>query len=283
MTFNDLRAEVSALGFDTEIELGDTLISATRRAVASIYTEIPAYKTLSIYKNPIRAVKMRSLHHKGGDSERLTFFARAYSFRVFGSGSYKITDDAGERTVNFSGMGKTERGFLHGVGSIEFFGDYSYSVSDISFIEDIFTPSVSDIPILSGYTEYSVKDYAEDFLAFASMPTDEYGAVIKDSSVSSGKITVPDGYIGKINLTYKSVAPLPPTDADEEIILPDGCEHLLPLLVSAYVWLDDDSDKAQYYMALYREAISAIKAYDRMKIDTKYEDVNGWSAVGYGT
>ena len=282
MTYNDLRAEVSALGFDTEIESGTALASAARRAVASIYTEIPMYKTLSIYKTPLRAVKIQNIHHKGGETEKIFFCSRAYSFRTFGSGRYKITDDAGERTVDFSKTGKIERGFLHGAGFIEFLGDYAYSISDISFMEDIFSPDVSDIPLLTGYTEYCVNDYISDFLSFASMPTDEFGKIIKDSSVMSGKIAVPDGYFGKINIIYKSVAPEIPTESDGEIILPDGCDHLLPLLVSAYVWLDDDSDKAQYYMALYRESISQIKAYDRMKIDTKYEDVNGWSDRCYG-
>lgn len=283
MTYNDLRAEVSALGFDTELELGGALFSATGRAIASIYTEIPVYNTLSIYKNPVRAIKIKRLHHRGGETERIPFFARAYSFRAFGSGVYRITDESGEKTVEFSSNGEAERGFLHGAGVIEFLGDYAYSVSDISFIEDIFSPDVHDIPILTGYTEYSVKDFRDDFLSFASMPTDEYGRVIKGSSAVSGKIRVPDEYVGEVNITYKVSTPPPPADADGEILLPDGCNHLLPLLVSAYVWLDDDADKAQYYMALYREAISAVKTYDRMRIDTKYEDVNGWSVAGYGT
>jgi hypothetical protein len=42
------------------------------------------------------------------------------------------------------------------------------------------------------------------------------------------------------------------------------------------MWLDDDVQKAQYYMSLYRDLVANVKRYSTNKIDAKYS-VNGWA------
>jgi hypothetical protein len=51
---------------------------------------------------------------------------------------------------------------------------------------------------------------------------------------------------------------------------------MLPLLTAAFMWLDDDAGKAQYYMSLYRDLVANTKRYSSNKIDTVYR-VNGWA------
>ena len=52
---------------------------------------------------------------------------------------------------------------------------------------------------------------------------------------------------------------------------------IVPLLAAAYVWLDDDAEKAQYYMSLYRDGMASLKLYSPRCVSTEYEDVTGWA------
>lgn len=278
MTYNELREEVAALGFESEIDSDVRLLTATRRALAELYTERPTYATLSLYKIPTAPVsKLDKLLHCGGVTYTVPFSACAYSFRTSGNGEFRITDGGGERGGAFSGEGVLHRGFLHGDGRLEFLGEYSYAVYDLAFYGEIYGATEEDIPDASGYTVYDVKKLAGDFLSFAYPPTDDGGSSIEGASVRGGKMKIPDAYCGKVDLIYKC-APCEVTGkGDGEITVPDGCRHLLPLLVASYVWLDDDGEKAERYASLYRDALSAVKYYERPHIDASYGDVNGWA------
>ena len=59
--------------------------------------------------------------------------------------------------------------------------------------------------------------------------------------------------------------------------IPSELEHLVALVTASYVWLDDDPEKAQYYMSLYREGMSALKIYTRRAVDTAFTDATGWA------
>ena len=276
MTYNDLCAEVAALGFEGELEMSEIVLHATERALKMIFTERPMHKILQFYQNPPLPVKkIESLTHSSGIINTVTFNAKAYSFKATGEGTCRISDERGSVSFDFSGIDSVNKGFLYGEGVIEFLGNYSYTVYDLAIFDDIISADEKDIPILCDFIEYDVQRYATDFLSFTSAPENEHGAAISGASVCGGKMRIPVEYTGKIRLMYKS-APIS-ISADEEIILPNGCEHLLPLLVAAYAWLDEDADKAQYYMSLYREAMAAVKFYDRAGIDTAYHDVMGWT------
>lgn len=278
MTYKELCAEIAALGFETELDSQERISSAVNRALMLIYTERPLYSKISIFKPPISsATRVGDFSHKGGTTDSFSYNARAFSFRTSGIGKYKICEGMREEIFEFSQNSELHRGFLHGEGRIDFVGEYSFSVYDFVFFDEIYGSALGDIPTLSGYTEYKIKDYAEDFLAFVSEPTDEDGKSIDGSSVRGGIMRVPDGYFGKINLIYKKSPKKILGNPDEDIVLPDGCEHLLALLAASYVWLDDDADKAQYYMSLYREAMSAVKYYGRAHVDNSYHVIDGWA------
>ena len=278
MTYKELCAEITALGFETEIDSQERLLSSINRALMMIYTERPLYANISIFKPPItQASKIADFTHRGGKTDSFSYNARAFSFRTSGIGKYNISEGEKEQMFEFSQNSELHRGFLHGIGRIDFVGDYSFSVFDFAFFDEIYGESYENIPTLSGYTEYNLINFADDFMAFVFQPTDENGKNIAGASVRGGIMKIPDSYVGKINLIYKKAPKKLLGNTDEEIVLPDGCEHLLALLSASYVWLDDDPDKAQYYMSLYREAMSAVKYYDRSHIDNSYHITNGWA------
>lgn len=278
MTYNDLCDEVRALGFEGEIEQTADILQATKRALRMIFTERPLLRLIQFYQKAINPViKIDVLSHSGKQTDSVFFDGVAYSFRTTGDGSYRIIDESGARTVDFSGMERLHKGFLHGEGRLEFIGNYSYTVYDIAIFDEIRSGNENDIPVICDFLEYDLREHTDDFLAFSSPPENEFGIPITNASVCGGKMRVPIDYSGKIRLLYKAAPANISGEPDEELTLPDGCEHLLALLVASYVWLDDDSDKAQYYMNLYREAMAAVKFYNRAELDSSYQDVIGWT------
>ena len=186
MIYKDLCDDIAALGFESEFDSQERLLSAIRRALMLIYTERPMYGTLEIFKPEISpSEKIDDFSHKGGNTDAFPFNARAYTFRTDGIGKYKIVESDKEKIFEFSQNSELHRGFLHGEGRIEFIGEYSYSVYDFGFFDEIYGQDVSALPTLSGYKEYRVKDYADDFLSFVFAPTDGNGTTITDSSVRS--------------------------------------------------------------------------------------------------
>ncbi len=277
MTYNEIRAEVLALGFETEIENEERLKLATRRALNLIFTERPLYKTLELYKSPnVPILKLQDFSHKGGVVDTIEFSAKSFSFTPHGKGSYRITDENGVTTEDFVGE-DVVRGFLHGSGKIEFLGDYFYTVSGLAFYDELYGESVADIPTASDFKEYDIKRHAPDFLCSVSSPEDRDGNLIKNSEITGGILKIPSEYSGVIRLTYKASAPLLSNDGEQEITLPEGCSHLVPLLTAAYFWLDDDAEKAEYYMSLYREAMIAVKLYTRAELNNTYTVPDNWA------
>lgn len=278
MTYNDLKTEVAALGFDEDIENDEALLKATRRALNFMFTERPIYKSLVIHqlsKTPVSTFE-RIMHNGGATDSVLLNGIRSYSFKTSGIGKYSIKDAAGEHEFDFSGTAH-HRGFVHGDGEIKFFGDYAFCVYDVALFDELFGPGIDDIPLHGEFTEYDVESLASDFLSFVNLPRDTRGIDISGATVNGKTVKIPKNYEGKITITYKARPKDVSGRGEEQIPTPTGCEHLLALLVSAYVWLDDDPDKAQYYMSLYREGMSAVKYYDRPQMNFEYINVNGWA------
>ncbi len=80
---------------------------------------------------------------------------------------------------------------------------------------------------------------------------------------------------GTYEVTYKVAFPhYGDNDDAVEIPLDSELAELLPLLVAAYVWLDDDPDKAELYRARYQLAAAAIEPWPSL---TRWNDKKGWS------
>ena len=245
MTFKDLCTEVRALGFDSaEIEDSQLLISA-RRALGVIFTERCARSEIELFKLPsVFDERIPDFIHTPDGSERFELRKKAISFKTRGNGSLKITDAGADRIITFSGIGE-HRYFLHGDAVIEFLGEYVYSVYDIALFSALLGESEDALPLYSEYECYDLKALAPDFSSALSQPHDSNGEPIKGAAVVGSKMKIPISYSGKVRLEYKRGAVKISGFGEEDISLPEGCEHLLPLLTAAYVWLDDDPEKAE--------------------------------------
>ena len=126
--------------------------------------------------------------------------------------------------------------------------------------------------------EYDLSELRRDFHSFTALPTDEYGREIRGAAVTGSKLSIPYGYRGRISLLYKSKAPdVDPDLPDSEIKTEREIEHLVPLLAASYYWADDAPDKAEYYLALYKDAMRAVKQFDTRRLGGGYNDVTRWA------
>ena len=278
MTLQELKNEIAALGFESELEDGGAFTFAVKRAIATIYTERGIHKTLRLYqRNPKPDFHIPTICHDGGSMNTYSLTGGAYFFRVSGNGYFTVTDRNGVREYEFNSNNSTVRGHVIGEGEISFCGNLCYTVYDFCHFTELFSEDLESI-CYGGFTEYDIRRAAPDYLGACDSARDSSGRIIEGASICSGILSVPYSYEGEIVLKYRCK---PPVDMDKEddqtIDIDPECEHLLPLLVASYVWLDDDEEKAKYYLTLYREGMAALKLYSPSCINSEYEDVTRWA------
>lgn len=278
MTLNDIKKEVAHLGFESESAIDSSIESATRRAIATAYTEHGVQAVGRIYQSslPIRS-HVAMLVHTGGGEEMIHLCGCTYAFVVSGKGAIEITDGNGRRTQSFDAEGGYVYGSVIGDAEMRFVGEFGYTVYDFCTYEGIFADGERP-PEYGRMRRHELSKVLPDFLCAVSAPTDKDGRVIEGAAVISDVMMLPYGYTGEAVIRYRKRAPeVSINTPDRELGIAAELEPLIPLLAAAYVWLDDDADKAQYYMSLYRDGMSAVKLYTRRCVDTAFTDVTGWA------
>ncbi len=90
-----------------------------------------------------------------GTSPTFTADAKSYYFEVCGEGSFRVVSTGNVKVTEFNTAEFTPyRGFLQGVSSIEFFGEYQFSVRAIAMYDRLLSEEVDDIPQHSDMIEY---------------------------------------------------------------------------------------------------------------------------------
>ncbi len=126
--------------------------------------------------------------------------------------------------------------------------------------------------------EYNILDYIPDFLYAVKTSFDSSKNKTKDASIIGDKLILPSLFTGEIFIRYKPcTSNLTLDDLEEEIPIPKRCEHLCPILTAAYFWLDDEEEKAAYYMQIYNDEASKMRYGIRKNTDSDYYDITGWA------
>lgn len=268
MTLRELQTEVSALGFDSTVDCDALFITSANRALDLIYDECCITGDVSILTvRPPVLKHIDALVHIGGAVDALPISGRAYSMYVSGDGLITVETGGESHSASFSGKNVLVRGFINGNGVMTFSGDSGYSVTSLYIYGEIFGDKESDIPDGTDLHFYDVREYVNDFVSFVSPARDHKGNIIKNATLSDGKLIIRGEYNGAVHLTYRRSPKRVTGDLDSTIDVPRDEEARLSILTAAFLWLDDDEEKAKYYMQLYRE------------FRTKHRDVS----VGSGT
>ncbi len=278
MTLNELKNSVIDLGFEVGLDKDEMLIPALSRALHTIYQDRPRLKTVRLSAGRMGGRLLgEHIYHEGGEVIQYDLCGVAYSFRVSGLGSYIITAGAMREEHSFDGEMVEVRARLSAPGSIIFSGEYAYDIYSLAEFDSIRGPRPSDIPIYGEHRCYTLEEICPDFLGTHSLPRGRTGAIITGADISGGVMRLPYSYYGEVLLTYRR-APYVASgdDMEEEIDISREVEELLPLLVASYLWLDDDSDKAQYYMSLYRSGMATVQRAGSGEFASEYA-TNGWA------
>ena len=275
MTLNELKTEVSALGFEPGTDTNPILITAANRALSMICAEIPTVKTLHAPAVPCSpSYYLAALHHARGEHIELMLSGRAYTFWASGKGSFAEISDSGSRSREFDSKLSNFRGFINGKTTLVFDGEGDYDVLGLSVFDRVRSDELEDIPTAP---ENRIKpdELVDDFFAFAEPPRDASGEFIAGSRLEGRCVILPLDYSGVVTLNYES-RPKMITESSTEIDISPSAEHLLPILTAYFVWLDDEAELAESYLRLYRSLLDTAKR--KSKTDSaEYNDILRWA------
>jgi hypothetical protein len=278
MTLNDIKNDVAALGFESEINIDNAFIGATNRALYQIFTEKPSERVMRIHPNiPSPVLFRKEISSRTATGREIKALGKAFAFRSFGQGSVEIVDELGKRVISFEKENELVRGFIKGEASFCFVDGFCYTVYDFSIYSELTSDKIDDVVPYSQTVFFDPKKYDERFIGFSSYPYDDEGRLIEKTVIDSRGLGIKLPFSNAININYRVRPSTVSADlTDTEIDIPTGCEHLLALLVAHYIWLDDDFNKANHYLSLYRDGMNAVKYYSKDHKSARYY-TNGWA------
>ncbi len=281
MTLNQLLSETYALGFEEATELSEDFIFSANRAIRFINNEHADEKTGIVFVPKHNTVFHLSSYEytPGNDIVIKLPPAVAYSFRVYGKGSCSIKDSSGTKSRSFSCGTVNIRGFISGEeATLTFFSDTAFTILDLYAFSSVRSESENDIPIIKDTSEYTITDFISNFLYATRSPYDKNGNPIEGAKILGNILTLPSSFFGEVFISYKGLPKaLSIDERDADIDVPKRCEHLCPILTAAYIWLDDDAEKASYYMQIYHEESGRMSFTVPKNINSHYSDVTGWA------
>lgn len=304
MNVAELYKQVAQLGFEDSLEDSDRFYFAANRALLQVCKVRPAIGHCLINHKPLMNLVKESTFspvEKIGDLTFEAIDAKAYFFEADGNGVvylelYVPETDAwrvfgsvelrsNQTFAAYKGFIKKEGAFVNGRIRLRFTGEYLYSVKNVALYEHLYSGDAADIPAYEAYTRYKVKNLVADFMAFCCPPIKETGenTILNQEYEQEGDSTIllPYDKRGVYKVLYerrpKAIENTGATTNDiQEIDLDDELCSLMPILIAAYVWIDDEPQKSEYYLSLYRERVSEIVMCRKETAPVAIKNVNGW-------
>jgi hypothetical protein len=155
------------------------------------------------------------------------------------------------------------------------------TVRNLAIYDTIYSTDVEKITSSGDMTAYDIRAIVSDFERFDTPPIflSAKNMEIEYDVDDNGKLYLPRQKTGEYTVSYiHKVRLIENLDniETETIDLADDLAALLPNLIAAYVWLDDEAEKAQFYYNLYLQQSAEI---ERRKTDASpmtMMSVYGW-------
>lgn len=285
MTLGELYDAVSYLGFETE--LGDEVLrrgfyAVLGRAMQSVDRLSPRVRRVALSHIAPRALIARSEPRRLPDGESLTVAlpegAGQLSLSLFGEGSVRINDRAGERERLFSSPGETVVSLpLDGGGELTVTASRDVTVGAVGVYSAV-SPLGELLPHRG--VSYDISRICPDFASFSSPALYLDGrAYLGRYELCERMLTLPeDAPSGLYEIECRLAMPrFSPLDGrDRELPLAPELAALLPELVASLIWLDDAPEKASYYASLYERNYARLRADTRDGRAISVDCPNGW-------
>lgn len=276
MTYNELKSQVIRLGFDETVDDEELLAAAAGRALSLMFLDIPRLATARICVTaPVLTKVYKTVKHRGGQTEELELMGSAFSFLPHGEGAYTLIDGDEVGRVEFNGdCGYVKGKIESGLATLRFEGDGDFTVTTLATFDGVYATE----DVIPEYTTHKLIDLATrlgDYRTLASPPRYPEGGTVTEAEPFGESLRLPFSFAGEIIIDYYRT-PRRIERGNAILDLPSGAEELMPLLVASFLWLDDEPEKAQYYMALYRDAAAGFTRAARHESKRKYV-TNGWA------
>lgn len=283
MTLAQLEAATARLGFTPSLDDGGELLrDAAARALGEIALLRPRITRATLFHYP----DIPLYSETGGEVETterqiLVESGDAFHMRLVGRG--KVTVQRGTK--------KSEYSFSAPEGSNPFVigGIVPSGEGKISFLIQPYAPfRLLSFAVYGGTyagvppdptvpKEYYLPTYFRDFGALVGPLTDEGGNILREGVGCD--YTLRDRNILSINrstpcrieLNYRRTLDLLATG---ELPITDEEAALVPLYCAAYVFLDDDPEKATFYLARFSEGLRRLSR--ETSAPMRYNDTTGW-------
>ena len=280
MTLNELKNEVLSLMFESELDSSEAFVFAANRALSEIHGDVERIETKRIYKKRVVPKEYyEKLSHEAGKSLTLNIKGRAFSLNAVGKGEISFKDGASHEIIRFSGTStEISRKINTGLAILNFLGENDYDIYSLASFDTLLNESLDGVPLYSPFIRYDLRNIDPLFLFLQSSVKDGNGDVIPGIKVEGSYLFVPKDYEGDLILTYRRAGKKIAADELDGIIdISPECEHLIPLRCAAYLLFDGNEGLSEYYLSLYKNAVSALKASRGRVTSEKFLDVLGWA------
>lgn len=304
MNVATLYAQVAALGFETNLEDAEAFYHTANRAIYQVNRLRPMIAEHEIFHRNQRNILPTDFSTYTRDEDLIfeAAGARAYYFEAAGNGTLYTEERADDGTwkligiaelasvdfVPYRGFIKAGDRFTDGNVRLRFSGcadgDYTYFVRNVAMYARLFGKKEDEIEAYRPWKRYDISAICHDFLTLASPPitADDMIRLPSGYEVEGERcILLPYGAEGTYRVLYHrkpetlDYNALPDGDTTE-IDLDEELCTLLPLLIAAYIWADDEEEKANYYMTLYNMRAAEILAVKKISAQPKFIDKSGW-------
>ena len=305
MTTKELYDSVAQLGFETDLEDLERFYLVANKAILQVNRIKPATSIYKLNHFPLEnRIAENTFEPVCKDEEALFFVAenvKSYYFECNGNGQMIIEKSTDGETwqaigsvdlVSVDGRFNSYKGFIldgdaqvSGLVRLRFIGDFIYYVQNVAMFSSLKSADVKDIPVYAEYVTYDIASLTSDFMSFVCPPIVDAmrgeGFVLNENYFVEevGKLLIPASAKGVFNICYNR-KPKALDSADSEmagtIDLPDELCAILPNLIASYIWVDDEPEKAQYYLSLYREQVAEIMQKEKVMRPVVYRNVTGW-------
>ncbi len=280
MTVQALKEAVIHLGFSETLDDNDALFrESAARALSELSVTVPRVASFTLYHlppipryqkaGPIRVAGSHTLKTPGGKS----FFVR-----LAGKGSVTVRAGNEEKRYAINTRGGEAGSFFATLPNEEseivfsFEGEVGLTLLSLAVYEE----ALAQPPDPYASSRYDLTKLIEDFGALHSPPVSHTEAASEEGAggyrLESGHLLyLPNTKREILTLSYRRRLTLP---AEGELPLTEEEAQLLPLLCAAYVWLEDDPEKATFYFSRFREGVGRL--YRGFSAVAPYNDRTNW-------
>lgn len=304
MTVSELYSSVARLGFEDSLDNEKGFVFAANRALLQVCALRPSIGHCFINHKPLKNKAFPEVNYPIEKIEPLEFYAenvKSYYFEADGKGVLYVycenTPGSWDliQETEFDGF-KPYRGFIKKGGEfvsgkikLKFDGEFLYTVRCVALYEHLYSDNEMDIPACGKYSRYDISELASDFLGLVSPPVIENVSVklsgkylTNEYDVENGRILLISNSISGIFKIYYKRRPMQISSREQassntaKIDLDEELCAVLPLLVASYVWIEDEPEKAQYYLSLYNERAFDIQRRNVDHAPVKMINITGW-------